>query len=194
MFYREGVQRDDTTGASREDRMFRSLKNAMEPKVRFTGRHQSFSKFQSEYSRELNLINTGRALFGCWPSPFWLQLKSSQRPQERGFGSVLDAQPVCFCGLWWVQLRMQQALHECGEATRQTHRRRISCSLDSDSSLHSWNTTHAPENLSSAQMNRFTELKPGPQPCPVRCFHFVSMNACWMNISCLVSTISTQSF
>lgn len=30
-------------------------------------------------------------------------------------------------------------------------------------------------------MNQITELKPGPQPCPVRRFHFVSMNVWWMN-------------
>lgn len=106
MFYQESVQRDDTTAASREDRMFRWLKNAMEPKVRFTGQHQSFSRFQSEYSRELNLINMGWVLFGCWPLPFSLQLKSTQRPQERGFEWVMDAQPACFCGLWRVKLHL----------------------------------------------------------------------------------------
>lgn len=97
MFYRECSR--DTTAASREEKMFWLLKIAMEPKVRFAGQHQSFSRFQSEYSRQPNLINTGRVLFGRWPSPFWLQLKSSQRAQERGFGSIMDAQPACFCGL-----------------------------------------------------------------------------------------------
>lgn len=127
MFHGQSVQRDDTTAASREDRMFRLLKNAMEPKVRFAGQHQSSSRFESDDSREPNLIHTGLLLCGCWSS---LLVRPAKTTREGSLGSVVDVQPARFCALWRAELRN-------AAAAWQTHPRRGGCSSHSDSSSHS---------------------------------------------------------
>lgn len=118
MFHGQSVQRDDTAAASREDRMFRLLKNATEPTVRFAGRHQS---------REPNLIHTGPVLCGCRSS---LLGRTAKTTRERSLGSLADARPARFCARWRAELRH-------AAAARQTRPRRVACSPRSRSSSRS---------------------------------------------------------
>lgn len=61
-------------------------------------------------------------------------------------------------------------------------------------------STGSVKNLSSAEVNQFTEPKPGPQPPPARCVHFVSRNAleneyfmaCFHNLSSVILTLQNS--
>lgn len=147
---------DKATAACKENRMFRLLEKCSGGQSAIDWAASKLLKVSVWIQQRAKSDKYGPGSVGCW---LWLQLKSSQRSQERGFGSVVGAQPACFCALWQIKPGKQQAPHESGR------------SAGSDASTESvapWILESPLQNLSGGRMNQLTDLKPGTRPCAAR--------------------------